>query len=41
MGLLFGRDEQYLVDFVDLDELHLDALVACGRQVLADVVGTD
>jgi hypothetical protein len=29
------------VDLVDLDELHLDALVAGGGQVLADVVGTD
>src|ERR687885_2287179 len=34
-------DEQDAVDLVDLDELHLDALVARGRQVLADVVGTD
>src|SRR5205823_62388 len=34
-------DEQDSVDLVDLDELHLDALVARGRQVLADVVGTD
>jgi hypothetical protein len=34
-----ARDEQDPVDLVDLDELHLDALVARGRQVLADVVG--
>src|ERR671939_1071782 len=34
-------DEQDAVDLVDLDELHLDALVARGRQVLADVVGAD
>jgi len=41
-GLLFSRlDEQHAVDLVDLDELHLDALLACGGQVLADVVGTD
>jgi hypothetical protein len=33
--------EQNLVDLVDLDELHLDALVAGGREVLADVVGAD
>src|SRR5919198_5904345 len=39
--LLWLRYEQDLVDLVDLDELHLDALVAGGRQVLADVVGTD
>src|SRR5947208_12526655 len=37
---LFRRwHEQNLVDLVDLDELHLDALVAGGRKVLADVVG--
>ena len=36
-----GRDEQDLVDLVHLDELHLHALAAGGRQVLADVVGTD
>src|SRR5947207_10981024 len=29
------------VDLVDLDELDLDALVAGGGQVLADVVGAD
>ena len=40
-GLLLGRDEQDAVDLVDLDELHLDALAARGRQVLADVVGAD
>src|SRR6266704_3557889 len=34
-------DEQDAVDLVHLDELHLDALAARGRQVLADVVGTD
>ena len=40
--LLLGlTDEQDLVDLVDLDELHLDALGARGRQVLADVVGAD
>src|SRR5919199_1701049 len=39
--LLWRGDEQDLVDLVDLDELHLDALVARGRKVLADVVGTD
>src|SRR3954468_3732680 len=38
---LFWRwNEQDLVDLVHLDELHLDALVAGGRKVLADVVGT-
>ena len=36
----FGH-EQDLVDLVHLDELHLDALGAGGRQVLADVVGAD
>ena len=30
-----------LVDFVHLDELHLDPLTARRRQVLADVVGAD
>src|SRR5436305_13542660 len=30
-----------LVDLVDLDELHLNALVAVGRQVLANVVRAD
>jgi hypothetical protein len=30
-----------LVDLVDLDELHLDALAAGGGQVLAHVVGAD
>src|SRR6478735_1192125 len=39
--LLWGWDQQDLVDLVDLDELHLDALLARRRQVLADVVGTD
>src|SRR5918912_1780237 len=41
MVLLWFGDEQDLVDLVDLDELHLDALVARRRQVLADVVGAD
>src|SRR6478735_9827560 len=39
MGLL--RDEQDAIDFVDLDELDLDALVAGGWQVLADVIRAD
>src|SRR4051812_6328013 len=39
--LLRVRDQQDAVDLVHLDELHLDALVARGRKVLADVVGTD
>src|SRR3954447_4472466 len=39
--LLWLRNEQDLVDLVDLDELHLDALVAGGRKVLADVVGAN
>src|SRR3989440_12230140 len=39
---LFWRGhEQNLVDLVDLDELHLDALVPGGRKVFADVVGPD
>src|SRR5436190_20385137 len=42
MVLLLGvGDEQDAVDLVHLDELHLDALVARGRKVLADVVRTD
>src|SRR5919198_4018489 len=42
MRLLLGvGDQQDAVDLVDFDELHLDALVARGREVLADVVGTD
>src|SRR5919109_2661783 len=42
VGLLFwAGDEQDAVDLVDLDELDLDPLAAGGRQVLADVVGTD
>src|SRR5919206_4651323 len=42
MAPLFWRwYEQDLVDFVHLDELHLDALVTRGRKVLADVVGPD
>src|SRR2546430_11782694 len=36
--LLWRGHEYKLVDLVDLDELHLDALVAGGREVLADVV---
>jgi hypothetical protein len=40
LGLL-GRDEQDAVDLVDLDELHLDALVAGGGQVLTHVVGSN
>src|SRR6059058_1256951 len=39
--LLRVRDQQDSVDLVDLDELHLDALVARGREVLADIVGPD
>src|SRR5581483_6058520 len=39
--LLGSGDEQNLVDLVHLDELHLNALAARSRQVLADVVGTD
>src|SRR2546423_11092277 len=39
---LFWRGhEQNLVDLVDLDELHLDALVPGGRKAFADVVGPD
>src|ERR687895_129762 len=39
--LLAALDQKNAVDLVDLDELHLDALVARGRQVLADVVGAN
>src|SRR5215216_4127742 len=40
--LLFSCwDQEDAVDLVDLDELHLDALVARGRKVLPDVVGPD
>src|SRR5919201_5034774 len=39
--LLWRWDEQDAVDLVHLDELHLDALAAGGRKVLADVVGAD
>ena len=39
--LLGFRHEDHLVDLVDLDELNLHALLARGRQVLADVVGAD
>src|SRR4051812_21707607 len=40
-SLLWRWYEQNLVDLVHLDELHLDPLVARGREVLADVVGAD
>src|SRR5437763_15276803 len=36
-SLLWCWHEQNLVDLVDLDQLRLDALVARGREVLADV----
>src|SRR5207249_6046084 len=36
--LLWCGDEQDAVDLVHLEQLHLDALVAGGRKVLADVV---
>src|SRR4029079_9675573 len=39
--LLRLLDQQHLVDLVDLDELHLHALLARGGQVLADVVGAN
>src|SRR5438552_1850764 len=39
--LLRGWNEQDAVDLVHFHELHLDALVAGGRKVLADVVGAD
>src|SRR4029453_13622116 len=39
--LLWRGDEQDLVDLVDLDEVHLDALGAGGRKVLAEGVRTD
>src|SRR4051794_17145802 len=39
--LLWRWNEQNLVDLVHLHELYLDALVAGGGEVLADVVGTD
>ena len=38
---LRSRDQQDPVDAVDLLELDLDPLAAGGRQVLADVVGSD
>jgi hypothetical protein len=42
MGLgLLWRDEQDAVELVDLDELDLDALVAGGGEVLAEVVRAD
>src|SRR3970282_3005747 len=34
-------DEQHTIDLVDLDELHLNPLLARGGQVLPDVVGPD
>jgi hypothetical protein len=37
----FLGDEQDAVDLVDLDELDLDVLVMCRRDVLTDVVGPD
>src|SRR3954462_4053751 len=39
--LLWCWYEQNLVDLVHLDELHQDALVTRGREVLAHGVGTD
>src|SRR5439155_18839443 len=39
--LLRSRDEQDAVDLVHLEKLHLDALLARGRKVLADIVGSD
>jgi hypothetical protein len=41
IGLLWRWNEQDAVDLVHLDELDLDALVARGREVLADVVRAD
>src|SRR5919202_5155439 len=42
IALLFARrDQEHLVDLVHLEELHLDALLPRGREVLADVVGPD
>src|SRR5262245_66125548 len=38
-SLLWGGDQQDLVDLVDFDELHLDALLARRRPVLAAVAG--
>src|SRR5262249_44035947 len=40
-GVLPFASQYDLVDLVDLDELHLDALVAVGRKVLAHVVRAD
>src|SRR5215471_17832612 len=40
-GIVPLLHEQHTVDLVDLDELDGDPLVACGGQVLADVVGSD
>src|SRR5207237_10660893 len=39
--LLRSRDEQDAVDLVHLEQLHLDALLARGRKVLAHIVGSD
>src|SRR5919202_6058154 len=39
--LFWARDQEDAVDLVHLDQLHLDALVAGGREVLADVVRPD
>src|SRR3954470_19410985 len=39
--LLWRWSEENLVDLVHFHELDLDALVAGGRKVLADVVGAD
>src|SRR3954464_4147349 len=41
LRLPWSGTEQDAVALVHLDELNLDALVARGRKVLADVVGTD
>src|SRR5215207_4783205 len=35
------RNEEHGIDLVDLDELHAHVLALRGRQVLADVVGSD
>src|SRR5262245_1365724 len=40
-SVLALADEEHSVALVDLDELDLDALVAPGREVLADVVRPD
>src|SRR5579871_6448875 len=41
VALLGLGEEHDGVDLVDLEQLHLDTLVAGGRQVLADIVGPD